>query len=135
MATATLSVHNNGSRTVDDVQVIDEVGRAAHLRGASTDAGSCTIQGRRAICQLGPLAPASTTTIAIRVLVDRDPAGNILSNQVTLSSGDHATAVQQSLTAPMTRRPTQQAALLQLSTATVTLIAFVSFVFAHDTPD
>jgi hypothetical protein len=134
MATATLSVHNNGSETAHDVQVIDDVGRAAHLRDASTETGSCLIEGQRTTCQLGPLPPASTTTIAIRVLVDRDPAGNVLSNQVTLSSGSQATAIQQSLTAPMTRRPTQQAALLQRSTATVTLIAFVSFVFAHTSP-
>jgi hypothetical protein len=132
MAAVTLVVRNSGMAGIDDLVLLDEVGHSTHLRGATSGDGTCTTEGRRARCGMGRLAPWAERSVRLRLLVDEQPASHSLVNRVSLSSGGHMTVEEQTISALLAPGPTEQAGVLDLSTATVTLIVLVSFVLAHD---
>jgi hypothetical protein len=131
VATVTIVVRNDGLAAVEDLVLTDEVGHAIQLRGASSEAGTCVVEGSRASCGLGRLASWSEATVRVRVLVDRRPAGHVLANRVSLSAGGHMPAEQQTLTALLEPGPTRQMGLVDLSEHTLTLVVLVSFALAH----
>jgi uncharacterized repeat protein (TIGR01451 family) len=130
MATVTIVVRNDGTAAVDDLVLADEVGSSTHLRSASSDDGACTIEGRRARCELGRLASWSEATVRVRVLVDPEPAGQTLVNRISLSAGGHMSVEEQTVSALIAPGPTEQMGVLGLPGSTVTLIVLVSFALA-----
>ena len=129
VATAVVTVRNDGEQAVDDVHLIDELSANAALRSASSRMGACTVVGRRADCRLGRLAPGDLATAELRLVVDAEPASRTVVQRITLGGDAHAGVVDRSV-ATLTSSPTRAGSLVDLPGPTVTLVAFVGFVLA-----
>jgi uncharacterized repeat protein (TIGR01451 family) len=134
-ATVTITVRNQGERTVQGLALTDEVSRTAALRSGSSPAGECRVSPGRAVCQLGDLAPGDSVTTEVRLQLEPEPVSPTVSQRITLSaSGDRAQTTERAVSTLIDGGPGAEAQLLAIPGTTITVITFTAFVLASRPP-
>lgn len=104
--------------------------QGAEARSASGNTAECGVVAREVDCQLRSLEPGETTTVEVRLLVDRSPAPGKVAQQIRLAATDDVIVADEAVAVPVTRGERGLAGLLARPGTAVTLGATFGLVLA-----